>query len=295
MITKSIFIITVFTYFIFFATYTNADTGQSGAMQQMTNIETQSFTRLSPQDKADLEKLISNESLYFGIVGLLSGAIFMLLPILLYLKSGIKEKISVTNDRLTYTNDKLSDEFRNIERIQLDTTEKHRSIEGSILEIKKLSESSKKEIKLLRQYGKQLDPALQLAIEKKTSKIMRKINKSTELAHSLAEDFSGIQRQLVELDVGIQNIEARAVEDLTDAHIAHVELVRDVSEIKSELLTSLNHHNSEINNIKNDIHSKLDNLQTYIDHKISTLIPLDYSEVDRRAEHIFEQKYDEIR
>lgn len=253
---------------------------------------------LSKQDKEELikslEHLSWNEVLYSALLGVLIGAVFMLLP-MAYMKSDIREKISGTNDRITHTNDKLVNEFRNIEKIQLDTFDKHRSIEGAIKEIKDISNASKNEIQILGGLSAKLDPDLKKDIEKRTSKIIRKINKTNELSRHLVTDFASMQQELTKLDLAIKSVEHGAIKDTVELQSDLAKNIGDVAEevteIRRGLLTDISVHSKDINAIKNDINNKLDQLQRYIDGKISTLTPIDYNELDRRAEYIFDTKY----
>ncbi len=292
-------LISVVTLLGLFPAVSQASTPATSPQLHTTNTggETYSVT-LSKQDKEELikslEHLSWNEVLYSALLGVLIGAVFMLLPIA-YMKSDIREKISGTHDRITRTNDKLVDEFRNIEKIQLDTAEKHRSIEDVVKEIKDISEESKNEISLLSDLNAKLDPDLRKDIEKRTAKIIRKINKTKELSQHLIIDFASMQRELTKLDLSIKSVERGAIRDNFDLQSELANniggVADEVAEIRRSLLNDISLHSKDISTIKNDITNKLGQLQGYIDAKISTLRPIDYNEIDRRAEHIFDEKY----
>ena len=200
-------------------------------------------------------------------------------------KNDLKDTFS---QRILSTDNRIADEFRNINNIQLDVVSRNLTIEQTVKEIHHLSEESKKDLKSLNQISLKINPDLKKEFQKTSNKIIDRVNQSEKLSRNLELSLKDFNSELVKLDLAIKKVENESVNDLLDLQ---TELLNETKKIKTDLLLNLNSYGANMSQVSELMRTRLDHLQFYIDQKISTLRPIDYDYLDQRAESIFEEKY----
>ncbi|MFI0400547.1 MAG: hypothetical protein ACH34X_15775 [Thiolinea sp.] len=254
---------------------------------QVTSIKDLATIKLSKSDKDEIIESVKKVSNYEMLYSVLLGAI---IPLVFFAirKNDLKDVLS---QRMLSTDNRLSDEFKNIHSIQLDVVSKNLTIEQTVKEIHELSEESKMDLKNLSKISLKINPDIRKEFQKIHGTITNKINQSEQLSKNLENSLKGFSSELVKLDLAIKKVENESINDIFDLQI---ELLDETKRIKVDLLKDIHAHSNDINQINNLMKTRLDALQHYINEKISTLRPIDYNYLDKRAESIFDEKYDRI-
>lgn len=268
-------------------------------VQVSVSVSTRKITLLSSEDK-DITAILSekdkkeiidsvknasnNETLYSVILGTVLGIIIPL-SVFALRKNDLKDTFS---QRILSTDNRIVDEFRNINNIQLEVISRNLTIEQTVKEIHNISEESKKDLKSLNEIGLKINPDLRNDFQKASNRIINRVSQSEKLSKHLELSLKDLNSELVKLDLAIKKVENESVNDLLDLQ---TELLNETKKIKTDLLLNLNSHGANMSQVSELMRTRLDHLQFYIDQKISTLRPIDYDYLDQRAESIFEEKY----